>query len=418
MVDSTTHSHLLSGPRQVVHSSNFSDITRPPTTTTESHVAQPGAHSTFHIYHKKEGGDRLISPVIDPSKERRWGPTVAESKAERNHDRALVKEGPAVEEADDDGSFFLHTPYLAFHNPPRVLYAGPSRHANPAVLIHGSSCWRKWKLQLGPSIALPGVLDPRGVVSWKHNGGNKQALKSDDRLLQGYKVGTWRLWGETGKTYVHNVNANRKAGTGVDPDVPQDDNLDPTDVESKSEAEEREGHGPVLADEVVTLSWTNPLSRHSRRYHFQYNDIDFYWKGTGTVRESRSCGFFIRYNHLKLIARLPSTASDEPDQPEVCLGKYTCSVASRKSGTLEIYDAVILRLAMQHMPSVLPLEPFNDRMDDSMGEDNNNKVEALKKAPLYHVILATAMCMIIGEKEKRQTVQQIFQGAGEAGGGG
>jgi hypothetical protein len=49
------------------------------------------------------------------------------------------------------------------------------------------------------------VVDPRGVVGWRHHGGDKGALKDDDRKLKGYKTRTRRLWGETGKEYVHDV---------------------------------------------------------------------------------------------------------------------------------------------------------------------------------------------------------------------
>jgi len=303
----------------------------------------------------------------------------------------------------------VHRPYLAFHVPPRVLYTGNTkRGTSPAVLIHEGCFWRSYKLQVGPSIAQPGVLDPRGVVSWKHNGGDKKALKADEHKLKGYKVRTWRLWGETGKEYVHEVKRNREAGEGVDPDVPS---------ESATELREKPCR-PVIADEVVYLRWTAPLSRQTRCYHFHYRGIEFQWKGTGTVKESRRCGLFLRYNHLKLVAKLP-LAGDEKTaaQLDICLGKFTSSVAKFKSGTLELYDTAILRLCEEHLPSMLTAaaDPFGDGVSKLEGRDE--QVLRLKKSTLYHVFVATALCMIKSEKEKRHTLLDLIAHAGEGGGG-
>lgn len=271
------------------------------------------------------------------------------------------------------------------------------------MLIHEGCCWKEYKLQLGPSIAKPGVIDARGVVSWKQNGGDKKALKADPKKLKGYKVRTWRLWGETGKQYVHSIKENRKAGTGVDPDV-----LEGEGIESKP---------PIEADEVVFLRWTNPLSRHTRRYHFEYAGIDFYWKGTGTVKESRTCGLFLRYNHLKLVAKFPGDEKEnDGERLEVCLGKYTSSIASKKSGSLDFFDTAILRLIEEHAPQLLATDPFEDQ-SSVQEEGEAEKISRMKKGTLYQVIVATGMCMIISEKEKRQTFLEFLAEGGEAGGG-
>ncbi|KAF2178360.1 hypothetical protein K469DRAFT_676094 [Zopfia rhizophila CBS 207.26] len=411
---------FLSSPSSDSPLSDFKLDLRASTTISTSSDSLLRGHklqSTYHVYHKRES-HRLISPTIDRSKERFWGPTTKESKEKRKARKeaeSIKKDtsGKIPEDAksavdQEGGSFFLHTPYLAFHDPPRVLYVGNSKHCVPAVLIHSSFLWRTWKLQFGRSLATPGVLDPRGVVCWQHNGGDKQALKADDRKLKGYKVRTWRLWGETGKSYVHDVTANRKAGTGPDPDI----------IDQKM--------SPVSADEVVYLKWTSPFSRDTRRYHFQYAGIDFYWKGTGTVKESRTCGFCLRYNHLKLVARLPmyhEIKQESATQPEVCLGKYTCSIAARKSGKIELYEGAIWHLMAEYMPAAL-----SDLNLDAQGEKEENgegtqlaQVQSVKRTRLYHVIVSTAMCMMIGEKQKRETIRQILEAAvseGAGGGGG
>jgi hypothetical protein len=145
--------------------------------------------STLHVYQKHEC-HKCISPTTDPWKERRSGPTINQRNAKRREKKKRTASGiPRVDPKEN--AFFLHRPYLAFHVPPRVLYMGNSkRDARPVVLIHEVCFWKDYKLQLGPSLSTTGVLDPRGVVAWRHNRGDKKALKADEQKLKGYKVRT------------------------------------------------------------------------------------------------------------------------------------------------------------------------------------------------------------------------------------
>ena len=353
--------------------------------------------STFHIY-EKHACHKSITPIVDPILERRSGPTIKEQKATRKEKKERRDAGlPSVK--PDDNAFFLHRPYLAFHVPPRVLYTGSSNYtAQPAILIHEGCFWKEYILQLLPST--PGILDPRGVVPWRHNAGDKNALKHDHHKLKGYKVRTWRLWGETGKEYVRSVKNIRKTGGGKDPDVV---------ARTNGKLEE-----PATADEVVYLRWKSPLSRNTRCYHFQYVGIDFFWKGTGTIKESRTCGVLLRFNHLKLVARLPVTEKKKEERDEVCLGVYTSSVASSKNGTLEFFDAVILRLVDDHALDVLARSEHAEKED---GQESAG-IPQMKKSRLYQVFVATAMCMIKSEKEKRHTLLDLLVNVAEGGAGG
>jgi len=355
------------------------------------------AKSIFHIYEKHKC-HKSITPVLDPTLERRSGSTIKEQKATRKEKKERQDAGlPSVE--PDDNAFFLHRPYLAFHVPPRVLCTGSSKYtAQPAILIHEGCFWKEYKLQLLPSNS--GILDPRSVVPWRHNGGDKKALKGDYHKLKGYKVRTWRLWGETGKEHVRSVKNIRKTGEGRDPDVI---------ARTNGKLEE-----PATADEVVYLRWKNPLSRHTRCYHFQYAGIDFFWKGTGSTEESRMCGAFLRFNHLKLVARLPVAEEKKEEQGEVCLARYMSSVASRKSGTLEFFDAVILRLIDEYAPGVLTR---TDHEEDQK-KPESTRILRMKRSRLYQVFVATAMCMIKSEKEKRHTLLDLLVNVAEGGAGG
>jgi len=355
------------------------------------------AKSIFHIYEKHQC-HKSITPVLDPTLERRSGPTIKEQKATRKEKKERRDAGlPSVK--PDDNAFFLHRPYLAFHVPPHVLYTGSSKHtAQPAILIHEGCFWKEYKVQLLPST--PGILDPRGVVPWRHNGGDKKALKGDHHKLKGYKVRTWRLWGETGKGYIHCVRNIRKTGEGRDPDVI-------TMTNGKSEE-------PATAEEVVYLRWKNPLSCRTRCYYFQYAGIDFSWKGTGTVKESRTCGVLLRFNHLKLVARLPVAEEKKEKRNQVCLGVYTSSVVSRKSGTLEFFDAAILRLINENAPEML----LRNEEGAEEEETESTRILRMKRSRIYQVFVATAMCMIKSEKEKRHTLLDLLVDVAEGGAGG
>ncbi|KAF1829793.1 hypothetical protein BDW02DRAFT_573644 [Decorospora gaudefroyi] len=376
-------------------------ITRLPTAEEPEAALDSEPRSTLHIY--QEGAwHKCIMPTTDPSKERICGPTLKEQKAQRKEKKERINAGLPIVNPDEN-AFFLHQPYLAFHVPPRVLYMGNSKYnAKPVVLIREGPFWRKYRLQLGPSIGKPEVLDPRGVVSWRHNGGDKKALKADDHKLKGYKVRTWRLWGETGKKFVHTVKANREAGEGPDPDVLEEPGGKPEE--------------PVRAEEVVYLRWTKPLSRHTRRYHFRYAGIDFYWKGTGSVKETRLCGSFLRFNHLKLVARLPHNKEKGKEPTDVCLGTYTSSIAQQKHGKLDFSDAAILRLIEEYAPSLVARNPFEEQTEAS--ETETAKVLRMKKSTMYQVFVATAMCMVTSEKEKRHRLMELLVEAADQGGGG
>jgi hypothetical protein len=365
---------------------------------------QDAVRTTYHIYPEKERHKR-IQTNTDLKKE---SPRSAVQRAARKEKKEAKKNvaigaksetssnpDPELELKTRGDSFFLHTPYLAFHSPPQVLYAGTDKQAPPTVLIHGSTFWRKYKLQYGDSLAT-GVLDPRGVVAWKHNGGTKKDLQADDKKLKGYRDRTWRLWGETGKAYVHSIKTNRKAGVEPDPGNTVDSAV-------------KRGSA-TKADGVVYLAWEHPFSRNTRQYHFRFSDLDFYWKGTSRVKKPGFCGFFVRYNHLKLIVK--TSASDyetgAASSREVCLGTYTCSVSKKKNGRLELFDSVILRFAEVHGARV--------GVAVGVGEGGEVTAENLKKTMLYQIIVATAMCMVQAEKEKRETVWEWLENAGEGGG--
>ena len=387
------------------------------------------SRTLLHIYIDHECGHRAITPIISPSQERRFGPKPAEQKARRAARKAarVLRSSMPISPADHTVSptspdinpnsldtYYLHTPYLSFHLPASILYTGTDRHvpSKPVAIIHTACFWRSYRIQLGSALSAPGVIDPRGVVSGRHNGGSKRVLREDEKngdgkALKGYRVRGWRLWGETGKAYVHRIREKRRTGEVFD---------DP-DVDCEDDKEGRAGK--VVADEVVRLTWTSPLSRHTRCYAFWFRGMEFQWKGTGTVREQRKCGWMLRWCHLKLVARVPVDVGEKEEGcwREFCLGKYTSSIAAEKSGTLEVFDDAVVRLVEENMPGLLAGERPNGGRTDNC-QDCESKTERLKGGVLYQVIVATVLCMMRAEKEKRHTLIDLIIGAGENAGNG
>ncbi|KAF1922978.1 uncharacterized protein M421DRAFT_49582, partial [Didymella exigua CBS 183.55] len=360
--------------------------------------------TVLHIYFEHPCAHKVITPVLSPSQERRFGPSLRQQKQRRMAKKAAKK---LRDQEPEETSYLLHTPYLSFHMPPAVLYAGTSRYAPaaPLALVHSHCFWRAYTIQLGPSLRAPGVIDPRGVVSWAHNGVSKGDLQrdgaGDGRALKGYRVRGWRLWGENGRAYVHSVRNLRRARVAFD---------DP-DVDAHAAKQK------ARADEVVRLRWTQPLSRQTRRYAFAFRGVEFWWKGTGSVREARTCGWLLRFCHLKLVATMPGRSAEERDGArEVCLGTYTSSVAAEKSGVLEVFDGAVLRVVEERMPSLLEEECGEEGEDDCGGADERGKIAKLKRGVLYQLIVATVLCMASAEKEKRHTLIDLIIGIAENGG--
>jgi hypothetical protein len=362
------------------------------------------AASTYNIYFRKDQKEHfIITPITSPEREK------AARLLKNPKDFDVFKD--AMPKAAEDNTLFVHKPYLSFHHPPRTLRRGPYKHSPVICLINNSWFWRKWILQFGERLAEDGVVDPRGVLSEKHG-----AERKDENGLRtkGYKIRSWRLWGESGKMYHRETNEQRKAGwlaTNTSDEIP----------------------GKPLVEEVVYFSWHSPFTHKTRLYRFNYDGLEFYWKGTGTVKESRTCGWWLRFHHVKLCVRIPVFAtantsengglirrtttwgsiltrfgSKDPGFREVCLAKYTSSIGRKKAGILQIYDDALHRLLID---GVIPLDIQKKRALEDAG------VVGVKKLRLYEVIIATAMCMVIGEWQKRETVWAILAAAAEGGGG-
>ncbi|CAG8100012.1 unnamed protein product [Penicillium nalgiovense] len=360
--------------------------------------------SIWHIYHK--GDEHItITPFINPKKE--FGLN------KKSHKKLAAEYPQPPDRNNESNSYFVHHPTLLFHNVPRTLRRGNKKTGTPVCLIKCGAFWLNWKIQFGDN--LKDVLDPRGVVKWECRSNPNNTTLNDDRALKGYKVRTWRVWGESGKSYHRQVNARRKEKkntkvTDVDSvemkKVTEDEKQDLGDSQTQGPSPPSYSASPqvaipqpAVAEEAVRLNWSSPLSLNTRRYSFEYGGIKFYWKGTRDIHPDKQWAkWLMPFSHLKLIARLPGIGSED-----ILVGQYTPSFACRKFGELWIFDSVVARLLGEDGSATLTEQGAVSAPRD------------IRKTRLYETIMATAMCMIIGEAQKREILIALLAIAAEGG---
>lgn len=368
--------------------------------------------SIWHVYHKSDE-HISITPFINPRKE------LGSNK--KRHDKLAAGYPKSRDRTDESNSYFVHHPTLLFHTTPRTLRRGNKKDGTPICLIKCGAFWRNWTIQFGGN--LKDVIDPRGVVRWECRSNPNNTTLNDDRALKGYKVRTWRVWGESGESYHRQVNARRKVEKEEFAEGKQKANTmdnGPVGMENITEAGKQDsGYSqtkfpsppsyssvreevilqPAVAEEVVRLNWSAPFSLNPRRYSFEYANIKFFWKGTRDVRpDEKFARWFMPFSHLKLIARRPGVESED-----IFVGKYTPSFAYRKFGELWVFDSVVSKLLGEDYSSTWTAQAAGSEFRD------------IRQTRFYELIMATAMCMIIGESRKRMILMFLFTIAAEGG---
>ncbi|GFF62377.1 hypothetical protein IFM60648_00610 [Aspergillus lentulus] len=308
--------------------------------------------STYYIY--RERNDHMLITTTQQPKTQ---------KARRKKQ----KEDPSS--IHDPNGYFVHRPYRSFARPPRTLRSGASKDGRTICLIHSYAGWRRWRLQFGRDLG--DAIDPRGVVQWQRRTNADNSVKTDGDL-KGYRVRSWRLWGESGKAYHREVNRKRKQGEWTEDDS--------------------RGHQPLRVTEACLLTWTAPFSKRTREYAFSYEGVDFVWKGTKDLPEDcKLARRLMPVHHLKLVAMLPAKVADEEE--EVVVGYFICSAEEDEYGSLVIEDAKICQiLGIDEMPEDMELA----------------RTKGATPARMHDMIMATAVCMVIGEWQKRKTAVSVL----------
>ena len=205
---------------------------------------------------------------------------------------------------------------------------------------------------------------------------------------------------------------------------------------------------PVDPSKLTQLKWADPLSKKTRQYTFTHGPLTFHWKGTSTVRSTRPFKAWCRYNHLKLVAEIPTPArssadakapasappSPPPLRHTLVLATYVSDADPTKPGTLTLRDDAIADVWRAFIvPSggaaaaATPLDGqariAADRLRGDVfayggGRGRGGADADVKDSRFWDVIVATGLCMIFGEWQKRETIRQIIQtlasGAGAA----
>lgn len=319
--------------------------------------------SEYHVYHEPEYNVR-ITPFLDKTKEFGYN-------SRRQSDREEAAEQDDSQRSNESNSYFLHQPKLLFHNPPRVLRRGSRRDGEPICLIYSAPPWTHWNVQFQDN--LPDILDPRGMVPYENRSRQNNTTNGDGCALTGYKVRTWRVWGESGKAHHDRVNARRK--------MKREEGHDEVPI-----------HEPKCADEAVRLKWSSPFLK-PRLYEFQYAGIYFSWEGTRDLPvEDELARLLLPLSHLKLVAQLPGGKS-------YILGLFSSAINRDKYGRLWIFDNMIAKL-LEESGSYSSWDQYRIVEEGAVSQSE----PLARTTRMYELVMATSMCMIMGEWEKRMTV--------------
>lgn len=278
---------------------------------------------------------------------------------------------------DESNSFFLHHPSLLFGNPPRTLRRGHSRDGEPICLIHNTTFWRKWKVQFRSNLG--DIMDPRGLLKWEHRSRPDNKTGDNDLALRGYKVRSWRVWGESGGEYHRSVNARRR--------VLLEDGM-----------EEKSTFEPACAEESVKLKWSSPLT-NVRRYDFSYAGIDFFWEGTRDIAADDTWArLFLPFHHLKLVGRIAG-------QEDVYVGEFVAGFSVGTFGRLWIFDSQLAKLLEDSRRTELTMDKEFHKLHDLEADGNYDDIRTTR---LFDLVMATSMCMVMGEWQKRMSVMILL----------
>lgn len=302
--------------------------------------------------------------------------------------RANSFDKPGKDPRIEDCPYFLQLPKLYGHDPPYALKRG-GKKGEVAGLVKPHFAWKSWDIQLGDILKQEGVVDGRGVVNWRHGTKN-----GEDGTLKGYTERKRRYWGESGKKW---FKLQKEIGYTI------------------PEAAEK-----ARPDETVKLRWVNPITR-AREYRYTWRGYEFVWKGTGQVASrKRFWRHFQRYQHLKLVVVLPRAVEDGAklsEGDEILLAMYTSAVSKRKAGRLEVFWDVVEEFLNDHIGELCkpdtsasrPLpKPIDPDVREKSPQEQEPTLEEKTKERMRDIIMATALCMVIGEFGKRQALLSLF----------
>ncbi|KAL2069068.1 hypothetical protein VTL71DRAFT_15406 [Oculimacula yallundae] len=343
------------------------------------HIYHTGPYTNYYSIHLEKDSNTTFNqypgPIPGAENQKKSAKKISKSKALDN---------PRCDPRTETSPYFLHLPTLHGKSPPYTLRHGGTKTAPVACLLHCSGWWKTWKLEFSDALALPGVVDGRGVVNIKY--GTK---KGTDGTFQGYKVRSKRYLGESGKAW-HKLQAT------------QEEKVD--DLQEK-----------LRPEEVVYLKWTSPFSSRTREYGFKWRGFEFAWKGTKTFKSSKKLWRpFLRYNNLKLVVFMPGQDGDETK--ELILARYASVAADRKSGRLEVYQHAMDYFLSEAAATLQQPEPTTSVMSDGINQQEKShnaqnfgsESSARAAQRLADVVMGTAMSMIIAEFTKRQVLVGVI----------
>lgn len=353
--------------------------------------------------------------------------------------------------------YYFHRPTLYGHSPSYTLRHGGTKRAPPACLIDSSWFWRKWTMQFGDILAQDGVIDGRGVVNMKY--GTKDGK---DGTLRGYAVRAKRYMGESGKQWFRTHKALQGENTTEHVQKVKPNEVVQLAWASPFSTRTREYH---FTWRDFTFKWKGTKSVRRSENFFQpflrYNHLKLIVavpsKDVNAREEELLLATYISVPASRKAGRLELYQ----DKIDDFLSEHIYDVFGLKADTFGLKadtfglkadtfgandDTFKLKgdtFQQQGDPFRLQGDTFQQNGDPfhlqgdtfhlqgdtfQMKDDSESRVKALdeKKAPpsaktpqtdskpdqrLRDLLVASAMCMVISEYQKRQVIIQIILAA-------
>ncbi len=135
-------------------------------------------------------------------------------------------------------------------------------------------------------------------------------------------------------------------------------------------------------------------------------------KGTGKAQARKIL-------HLKLVVLIPQAIwQGEKDATELTLARFTSVIGYRKSGRLEVFQDIISIFLADHIPDadtddLLQHVRGNEKQIEKFELPGSESLPQRESSKLHQrmtdIIVATAMSMVIGERQKRQTIIAVIK---------
>ncbi|KAJ5040799.1 hypothetical protein NUH16_011091 [Penicillium rubens] len=387
--------------------------------TLDEALSQRHRLSVWHIYHEVDE-HISITPFRAPKQ-------IQSHNTNEQGDVVTAGNSSSGNRAYDPNSYLVQCPAMPLNQTPRTLHRGGAKKSDAICIIKCGFFWRHWVIQLGDK--MKNAIDYNDLAKRKRHTAPNDSTFNYGSTLERYKSRLWKAWGATGKDYNRRNDTQREAATvhaksesieikdkSIDRDLemgtmgsnngssilsPSEADLQKRDTQPPPCTLSRRSlaQQPTVADGTFLLKWSSPFSLSTRCYCFQYAGVLFSWEGTRDLHPDYKWNRrLMPFSHLKLIAKIPGVSTEE-----LFIAQYSSSLGDEKYGELWVFDSALTKVLEM---TGHPLK-WMKRTEEG-GRFSLDLRWDIRQTQLYDMVIASAMCMIIGERHKRALIWLIF----------